>query len=277
MAIVGFGGARYHRPMPRPKILMTLSAVLAGLGLLSILGGVALLVASTTVGGSGGTLGGGDGPEKPGFEDGHPVGLYLMTRFWIATGSLEKAVYYFTSDGRVFVDLEDGFSDETLSAHKGKHGTVRVDGNEMIVTWSGGKEERSELEKSGGGFNWNTGLFAPVEPFEKAEHLVGSWEGGNSASFSGSSAATSNALDLRADGTFTGESVTSLRSTSDGSDVSAGSRGDHSGTWKLDGYSLVMQYNDGRTARGITFPFDDEETPVFPDRFYFSGVMYKKR
>ena len=262
--------------MPQPKTMKTLSAVFAGCGVLSILAGVTLLVAAAAVGGGGARLGA-DGPEKPGFEDGHPVGLYLMTRYWIATSSLEKAVYYFTSDERVFVDLEDGFSDDVLAAHKGRHGTVRVDGDEMIVTWNDGKDERSKLEKSEGGFGWNTGLFAPVTPFKNSEDLVGSWEGGTSVTFSGSSAATSNALDLRADGTFSGESVASLRSTSNESDVSAGGSSNHSGSWKLDGHTLVLQYKDGRTARGITFPYDDEETPVYPDRFYFAGTMYKKR
>ncbi len=270
------------------RSLVPFAATLAGLSVVTFLAGALMLgigvaLPSGSASGRGGLLGkltdvlpSSGGAEKPGWEDGHPVGLHLMTRYWIATGSLEKASYYFTSDGRVYVDLEDGFSDDILAQHKGEHGTVRIDGKEMVITWKNGKDERSELEKSDSGFAWDMGLFAPVEPFEEAKELVGRWEGGTSVSFSGSSSATSNSLDLRDDGSFTGESVASLSSRSSESAVTAGSSSDHSGTWKLDGYTLVLTYSDGRTRRGVTFPFDDEKTPVYPDRFYFAGTMYKK-
>ena len=96
-------------------------------------------------------------------------------------------------------------------------------------------------------------------------------------SFSGSSSATSASFDLRADGTFSGYAIASLRSTSDGSTASAGSGGSNSGTWALNGYSLVLTYADGRVVRGVTVPFDDEKTEVYPDRFYFGATLYKKQ
>lgn len=270
-----------------PRSLMPFAATLAALSVVTFVAGAAMIAVSVALpaNGAGGgvfaslqnALPGGDGPEEPGWNDGHPVGLYLMTRYWIATRSLEKGVYYFTSDGRVFVDLEDGFSDDVLAQHRGRHGTVRTEGDEMVIAWADGREERGSLERVKGGFNWNTGLFAPVEPFDDSNHLVGRWEGGTSMTFSGSSAATSSSLDLRGDGTFTGASAASLQSASDESVASAGSHGTNSGSWQLDGYSLVLTYDDGRTARGITFPFDDSETPVYPDRFYFRGTMYKKQ
>lgn len=258
---------------------MLLAGGLAAASVLAGFMGMALLVAGIAMPSSSSGLGSlvsNDGPEKPGYEDGHPVGLYLMTRYWIATGSLEKAVWYFTSDGRVYKDPEDGFSDEKLAAHKGSHGTVTVEGDTMTIKWSDGKSSAGNFERAKGGFNWDMGIFAPVKGFTDDEHLVGRWEGGTSVSFSGSYAATSNSLDLKADGTFTGESVASLRSDSRESSVSAGSQGTTGGTWKRDGYALVFTYNDGRVVRGVTFPFDDEETAVFPDRFYFAGTMYKK-
>lgn len=254
-----------------PKSLVPLAATLAVLSVVSFVLGASMLGAGVLMSSS---IGG--GPEKPGYEDGHPVGLYLMTRYWMATGSLEKALYYFTSDGRVYVDLEDGFADDVLAKHKGRHGTVKMDGDEMVVTWQDGKDARAKLEKGNGGFNWDMGLFAPVEPFEDDKALAGKWEGGSSVHFSGSSTLTSTTLELHDDGTFSGESLASFRSESDESVATGGSQGNHAGTWKLDGYSLVLTYADGRTVRGIAFPFDDEKTPVYPDRFYFAGTMYKK-
>jgi hypothetical protein len=219
---------------------------------------------------------GGDGPASPGYSDGHPVGLYLMTRYWIATRSLEKAVWYFTRDGRVYVDLEDGFSDDILAKHKGRHGTVSVDGDRMTIAWSNGQTSTARFEKADGGFNYDMGLFAPVKGFSDASELNGRWEGGSSVSFGGGSSLTSRELNLKPDGTFSGATAASISSASDESVVSAGSHGGISGKWELHGYALVLTYDDGKVVRGVTFPFDDEKTPVYPDRFYFAGTRYKK-
>jgi hypothetical protein len=219
---------------------------------------------------------GGDGPASPGYSDGHPVGLYLMSRYWIATRNLEKSVWYFTRDGRVYVDLEDGFSDDKLAHHKGRHGTVSVNGDKMTVAWSDGKSSTGSFEKADGGFNYDMGLFAPVKGFSSASELAGRWEGGSSVSFGGGSSITSRELNLMTDGTFTGAAAASISSASDGSVARAGSHGGIAGKWELHGYALVLTYADGTVVRGVTFPFDDEKTPVYPDRFYFAGTMYKK-
>lgn len=256
-----------------PKSLLPLAATLAGLSVIAFVVGALMIGIGFALPAAGGAA-----PESPGWEDGHPVGLYLMTRFWIGTGSLEKASYYFTSDGRVYVDPQEGFSDEELARHHGRHGTVRGGDGELIFTWSDGKEQRGRLERGEGrGFTWDMGIFAPVEPFDDEKELVGRWEGGSSASFAGTRGATSRSFDLRDDGTFSGGSVATLQSASRESVASAGSSGDHSGTWELDGYALVLEYDDGRTARGVVFPLDDDDTPVRPDRFYFAGTLYKKQ
>ncbi len=218
----------------------------------------------------------GDGPATPGYNDGHPVGLYLMSRYWIATRHLEKAVWYFTRDGRLYVDLEDGFSDEKLAAHKGPHGTVSVDGETMNITWSDGKKASGAFEKADGGFNYDMGLFAPVEGFSNSKQIVGRWEGGSSMSFSGGSSMTSRSLELHEDGTFTGGAAATISAASSGSVATAGGHGKTGGKWELKGYALILNYDEGTVVRGVTFPFDDEKTPVYPDRFYFAGTMYKK-
>lgn len=273
-----------------PGALLGVSAALAVCSVAAFLfGAVVLGVALSAPSGSSGAPAGGGGPfegvfdggdggaARPRFKGSRPVGLYLMTRMWIATGSLEKAVWYFTPDGRVYHNPAGDFDDASLAAHQGRHGTVRTEGKDLIVNWSDGKETRSEIDRGGGdGFSWDTGLFAPVEPFDDSSELVGRWEGGSSMSFGGGSSITSSSFELRADGTFASSSAASIGSESDESVVSAGSTSSSSGTWKLDGYRLVMTYGDGRVSKGICFPFDDEATPVKPDRFYFMGTLYKK-
>ena len=259
-----------------PRKLTTLAAVLGIASVIAFGIGIVLLGAGLTLSHGRGSLVLGGGPQRAGFVNGHPVGLYLMTRFWIATGSLEKSAWYFTSDGRVYVDLADGFTDEKLAAHEGRQGTVSVNGDEMTVTWSDGKKTTSDLERGKNAFNWDAGIFSAVKPFEDSSPLVGRWEGGSSSSFGGASGVTSRTLELKEDGTFTGATAASLRSESAESVASAGSTGRNAGRWKLDGYALILTYDDGTVTRGLTFPFDDEKTPAFPDRFYFAGTMYRK-
>lgn len=220
-------------------------------------------------------FGGGDDVEKPRFAGKRPIGLYLMTKYWFATRHLEKAVWYFTSDGRVYYNPE-GVSAEDLAARSEKHGTVTVEGDELVATWSDGSVSRGDIEVEETGFNWDTGIFAPVERFTDAQHLHGRWEGGTSMSFGGGSTTASRTLDIRPDGTFDQSSAATIQSESDESVASAGSSGATSGRWRLDGYTLTLTYGDGKVVRSICFPFDDEKTPVFPDRFYFGRTLYKK-
>jgi hypothetical protein len=217
----------------------------------------------------------GDGPPDPGFRGGLPVGLYLMSKYWYATGSLEKAAWYFTDDGRLYVDPAS-FAEEDLARHDGRGGTVSGDGDEMVVAWSHGPVSKGPVERDGDHFGFDTGLYAPAQPFAASSQVVGRWEGGTSLSFSGSYAASSRTLDLRGDGTFGWDAAAFLSTASAESEASAGSTGSVTGTWELDGYSLQLTDSTGKVVRGIAFPFDDEATPVFPDRFYFSGVLYAK-
>ena len=218
----------------------------------------------------------GDAVEQPpesGFEDGRPVGLFFMTRFWIATNSLEKAVWYFAPDGRVYENLETGFSEADLSAHTGNQGTYGVNGDQMQVTWADGTTTESTIERDGTNFSWNAGIFTAVRPFEENTSVAGAYEGGESFSTGGNSGAVSKTLQLAPDGTFTWGGVGSVVSEGE----SVGGESGTNGNWELSGYSLVLTGADGSTLRGIAFPYDDESTPVYPDRMFFAGTMYERQ
>lgn len=212
------------------------------------------------------------GPARAGYSDGHPVGLYMMTRYWMATGSLEKAAWYFTKDGRVYVDPKNGFSDQDLAAHNGQQGTVTADGDTMAIQWKGGSEEKGKIEKDKSGFAWDMGLFAPAAPFDSPSQLAGKWEGGNSVHSNGGWAAASATLDLRPDGTLTRDAAASFRAESRESIAKVGGTSGSNGKWNLDGYILTLTFDDGTTQRGVAFPFDDDRAK----RFYFNGTMFKK-
>jgi hypothetical protein len=264
-----------------PSRAFMIAAVLCAVGsVLSAIAGVSLLVAGFSGASApsiASVVGGGDSPARAGFSGGSPRGLYFMTRFWSYTGTLEKAAWYFAPDGTVYRDLESGFSGSELAQHKGPRGTYSVEGGKMTITWSDGKKSTSEIERDDPAFTWDMGIFTPVQPFDDEDALVAEWEGGESLSTGGNHASVSKSLQLREDGTFTWSAVSFLKGETDRTVVSGGGQGATEGSWKLDGYSLSLTSSGGQTFRGIAFPYDDDKTPVNPDRFFFAGTMYKRR
>lgn len=200
-----------------------------------------------------------------------------MQKMWIATRYLEKACWYFAPDGKVYVNLTSGFSSEELAAHKGAQGTYKAGRGTLEVVWSDGTSSKSEIEIEQGGFNWDTGMYLPVEPFTAGKSIAGAYEGGTSFGGQGNSIIVSKSLRLEGDGTYSMSGVSSLSSTSNGTQVKTGGQSDENGRWTLDGFVLRLTSSAGTTAQHIAFPFDDEKTTVYPDRLFVGGTMYKRQ
>lgn len=213
---------------------------------------------------------------KPTVTSKGPNGLFFMTRFWPATGSLEKSVWYFAPDGTVYRNLQDGFSKEDLAAHQGPKGTWKLTGD-TLDTVMNGKKVSSKFKGDKGGFSWDAGIFTGVKPFRDAKSLAGRYEGGESLAGVGGRITTSKSLVLNPDGTFTWEGVAFAKSTTSASTVTSGGQSGTTGRWKVSDYSLTLTSSDGTALRKIAFPYDDEKTPVTPDYMYFGGTMYKRK
>lgn len=209
--------------------------------------------------------------------NGKPEGLYYMQKMWIATRFLEKSCWYFAPDGTFYENLNTGFSPEDLKAHKGSKGTYKVSGGMMEVTWSTGQTSKAPLEIVQGGFDWDTGSFLPVESFAAGKSIVGSYEGGASIGGGSNSVIVSKSLRLEADGRYTMSGITTATSTSNGTQARVGGESEGQGSWQLDGFSLTLVQSNGTTVQHIAFPFDDDKTPVYPDRIFVGGTMYKKQ
>lgn len=201
-------------------------------------------------------------------------GLFYMQKYWIATRNLEKATWYFAPDGVAYLNPESGLGPDDLANHKSAaKGPYQVSGGELSVNWGDGQKSSGALEIVDGGFNWDTGMFMPVAPFTSAAQLAGSYEGGSSVTFSGNSTIVVKSLELRADGSFSWEGSASFNT--DG--MNTGGQSTTSGRWLLSGYTLELTADNGKVIHGISFPMDDEATPVNPDRMYFAGISYAKR
>lgn len=205
-----------------------------------------------------------------------PVGLYYMTRYWVASRNLEKATWYFSPDGMAYENPTGDFSAASLAATASSQGKISLSGKKLTFTTTKGKDTgksfASEYDpQPEGGFYWNTGSFIPVKPLPSAKTIVGKWQGG----FSVTGAMVARSLDLRADGTFNMTGAASVESRTDGNEVRAGASGQiTSGQWTVSGYFMTLTGTNGVTRRSIAFPFDSEETPVNPDYFYFDGIMW---
>lgn len=216
-----------------------------------------------------------DGPAAA-TTSGKPVGFYFMTRYWSYTRTLEKAAWYFAPDGTVYENLETGFSPEDLAAHKGRKGKLQLVGSDVQVTWSDGKISKSNFQREKSGFAWDGGIFTPVQVVADKKKIVGVYDGGESLTRRGDWASIAKKLTLNADGTYRLEGVAFVKSETKDFELAASSDKTTTGTWDVSGYSLKLKEAGGKTVRQITFPFDDDSTPIYPDHLFVGGTLYKK-
>ena len=213
--------------------------------------------------------------------NGKPEGLYYMQKYWIATRYLEKSCWYFAPDGTFYENLTEGFSPQDLKDHKGLKGSYKANKGNLEVTWSNGNTSKGELEIVPGGFNWDTGMFLPVEPLASGKKVDGLYEGGTSFGTSygggGNSTIVSKTLRLDADGTYAMSGVASLQSTDGVSQAKVGGQSQVDGKWKLDGYILFLTNADGTSARHVILPFYDQANPAYPERLFVGGTVYKRK
>lgn len=215
-------------------------------------------------------------PAAAKLGDNGPVGMYFMTRYWIATRSLERATWYFSPEGMAYENPTGDFSAASLAATATSQGKISLQGKDLVFTSTkgpdAGQETRSEYDpQDEGGFYWNTGSFIPVTALTGTRGIIGKWQGG----FSVIGASVARTLELNADGTFSLSGAASLESRTDGSEVRAGSSGQIlRGKWSVSGFFMTLTGSDGTTRRSVAFPWDDAKTPANPDKFFFDSIMW---
>ena len=205
-----------------------------------------------------------------------PEGLFFMTRFWMATGSLEQKLWYFTTDGRVFDSPGGVFTPEQLERDSRRHGRGSLANKKLTVKWSDGKviESNFEVDSSGNGFAWDGGLFNAVAKPDWSK-VSGFFEGGASYSHSSGRGSSISGLTLRPDGTFTLSRSSSFRSENSTSVATAGSvAAPLEGKWKGEGYELTLTFADGRIERHVSFPTPDARDASKVGMLFFNGSMH---
>lgn len=208
------------------------------------------------------TLEPGQPPAAPALTAKGPVGLYFMTRFNQTTGSLERKVWYFSADGMAYEDPRDGFAADALSSTANRHGSFRLNGDQMTVQMVKGSPLVGRYEpKAGGVFAWDSKVFKPVQALDRSR-LVGVWQG----SFGTRDATATRTLRLNADGTYHLSGGLIIGRQGDEGDRD-GTAGDLSrGLWGVDG-NFVTLVGNVLSYRSIAFPWETGQ-------FYFDGVIW---
>lgn len=209
-------------------------------------------------------------------KEGKPLGVFFMTRYWSYTQTLEKAGWYFALDGQVYQNLEHGAEPPDLKAHKAMHGTYRVEGDSMEITWSDGMKTKSKLEREPKSFAWDGGIFTPVEPIREKKSIAGNYDGGASLSHNKNTIAVAKTFQLRADGTYSMSGVTVVSGKTESSEIGGSAQKSDSGTWTASGYSMTLTPSSGPAVRYLAFPVDDDSTTIYPDHLYVGGTLFKK-
>ena len=204
--------------------------------------------------------------------------LYIMTRFWPATGSLEIESYWFGEDGVVVRNPTGDPADLDVAAERAERprdvGTYAWDGDTLTMTFDG-RESAGEAERDGDCFTVDMGTYCPVEAVG-SETLDGTFSGGVSSRAGGGVAISSATIRFAPDGTYTLGTAGSISSTSDASSVSGGSSGEERGRYRFDGTALHLE-PEGAAPRVIsTFAYDDGSEGEQPRRLYFGGAMLKR-
>jgi hypothetical protein len=208
---------------------------------------------------------------------GKPVGLFFMTRYIMAFHSLEKATYYFTPAGQVYNNPIDFTPTSLAGLPANARGIYSVSGGQLLMKWADGNTSKANFENpSANTFSWDMGIFVGMGPFSSARQLVGTFEGGNSVSSGSGSAAAVSGLTFRADGSYSGSSVSSFNTNTSGSNAHVGGSGEAAGRWALAGWTLTLTDAAGRTARGVAYAIETNEKTGQVTRFYFNNVAYKR-
>lgn len=213
-----------------------------------------------------------------GAQAAQPDGLYLMTRM-IMGSSLELKGWYF-KNGQVTsrpVGNIASFDFKAAGAkNPGETGTYLISGKQMTITWANGKQSKGDYEPGDHNcFYWDMGSFCPAAPFGKGVKLDGTFEGGASAGYG--NVANVTQLTLSGSGSYKLDGVGSIKSeVSSNSQLYAGASGSETGTYDINGTTLLLKSSGGKTREVLTFPYDDGSKGAAPRRLFFDAIMMKR-
>ena len=220
-------------------------------------------------------------PERPAGAKGGLQGAWLRmeTYYWSGSLSFSNYGWFFTQSGRVSRAPSGGFNFEDFekATQAGKEdGVYWITGDKITIRWAdGSKDWEYSFEKKGDELRLDGIGATPVEGFKAGWRLDGEYEGG--ASLGGGALAASSTIVFRKDGTFARSSISSFKSTGDGTEISGGSQSAAAGTYEFNGHTLTLSPNDGATTRYTVFAFGEKDAEGRPEYIYRDGTMMRNQ
>ncbi|MEO3405443.1 hypothetical protein AAFN85_16150 [Mucilaginibacter sp. CAU 1740] len=195
------------------------------------------------------------------------AGLALHSETGIGVGGMVLIVwrpYLLLKDGTMYQNPDISPYDLNVAKSKQqepeKWGTWKLDGKIITVKRGSknGVQEKPEEWKNGW-WDWAMPAFSNEKLNASYNSLTG---GGNTAMGGGTMTVSSTDITFNNNGQFTYESTGGGSFNGPGANVTAYSSKNKAGTYKLDGYSIELNYNNGNTTRQ-SFYFFSSDKKVF--------------
>jgi hypothetical protein len=165
--------------------------------------------------------------------------------------------YILFKDGSIYQKPVTSPADMDMAALKqtepDKWGTWKMDVNKLLVYWP---LEKPKYQNS----TWEKSSYKNVMPAKKGETLEGSFKtltgGGNTALGGNVLTVAAANITFNQRGKFT---LAKTAGVSSGGDIweNTNSKTDEAGTYKLDGYTIELKYNNGKTKRQFFYFYPD--------------------
>ena len=201
-------------------------------------------------------------------------GVVIHEKYGYGVGgmvSIEYEPYLLLKDGSIFRDPRMSPYDLDVKTSKQKQpdkwGTWKLQGKTLVVQMA----EKGVMKTN----EWKDKKWYWTRPAAKDEIINGSFismsGGGNTIVGGTTLIAVSSNIRFNSKGQFT--HATSADATSGGADANSAiySQADKAGTYKLDGYTIELYYNNGQIAKALFYFFPDSK-----DTFGMGGRTYTK-
>ncbi len=207
------------------------------------------------------------------------VWLRVETYFFGTSLSITNEGWFFTPGGRVSKSPSGGMDLKafaTAPEARTSDGSYWLADGKLNVVWAGQstptsysfEQKDKELVIAGIGAT-------PVQGMAKGWRADVAYEGG--ASIGGGALASTTTIIFRKDGTYSRDSIGSIRSVGPQVGVSAYAQASEAGRYEFDGYTLTLTHKEGLVTKHTVFAFSDRDGQGAPEYLWRDGGMMRRQ
>ncbi len=214
-----------------------------------------------------------------GHASGGQDGLYLRTSY--AFGHLDTSTVYLEGD-RIAWNPKGGINPFDFAAAEKSDpqnvGHFKINGDQMEVTWGGGRAAQSlRIERQNGKMSaLDGGLISKAEGYPADKRLDASYGGVMSAG----AVSAGRTLNLSKDGHCNMSTLGTVELSSDVPGGTGSASSQTSGTYKLGGNTLTLNFADGKTERHTVIPYstaiDPAKAELSDGKLFFDQFMLRR-